>query len=110
MDLINQLNQKCIDLDNKVDNLANLGRNLADAENKYKIALAQESLKLKENKMPVTLIDKVCYGIEKVAALRKGRDYAEAIYKANLESINSIKLQIRILQAQIDKEWGLAKN
>ena len=110
MDLINQLNQKCIDLDNKVANLANLGRNLADAENKYKIALAQESLKLKENKMPVTLIDKVCYGIEKVAALRKERDYAEAIYKANLESINSIKLQIRILQAQIDKEWGLAKN
>ena len=110
MDLINQLNQKCIDLDNKVANLANLGRSLADAENKYKIALAQESLKLKENKMPVTLIDKVCYGIEKVAALRKERDYAEAIYKANLESINSIKLQIRILQAQIDKEWGLAKN
>lgn len=55
MDLVNQLNQKCIDLDNKVRNLANLGRNLADAENKYKIALAQESLKLKENKMPVTL-------------------------------------------------------
>ena len=48
MDLINQLNQKCIDLDNKVANLANLGRSLADAENKYKIALAQESLKLKE--------------------------------------------------------------
>ena len=46
MDLINQLNQKCIDLDNKVDNLANLGRNLADAENKYKIALAQCQLLL----------------------------------------------------------------
>lgn len=110
MDLVNQLNQKCIDLDNKVAHSAFLGKKLADAENEYKIALAQESLKLKEDKMPVTLIDKVCYGIEKVAALRKERDYAEAIYKANLESINSIKLQIRILQAQIDKEWGLAKN
>jgi len=50
-ELINELNQKCIDLDNKVANLANLGRSLADAENKYKIALAQESLKLKENKI-----------------------------------------------------------
>lgn len=110
MDLINQLNQKCIDLDNKVANLANLGRSLADAENKYKIALAQESLKLKENKMPVTLIDKVCYGIEKVASLRKERDYAEAIYKASQESINAIKLQIKILQFQIEKEYSLTKN
>lgn len=73
MDLINQLNQKCIDLDNKVANLANLGRSLADAENKYKIALAQESLKLKE-------------------------------------SINAIKLQIKILQFQIEKEYSLTKN
>lgn len=110
MDIINELNQKCIELDNKVANSAYLGKKLADAENEYKIALAQESLKLKENKMPVTLIDKVCYGIEKVANLRKERDYAEAIYKANQESINAIKLQIKILQFQIEKEWGLAKN
>lgn len=30
----------------------------------------------------------------------------EAIYKANLEAINSIKLRIRIIQNQIDKEWS----
>lgn len=110
MDLLNELNKKCIELDNKVASSSDLGKKLADAENEYKIALAQESLKLKENRMPVTLIDKVCYGIEKVANLRKERDYAEAIYKSNQESINAIKLQIKILQFQIEKEWGLIKN
>ena len=30
----------------------------------------------------------------------------EAIYKANLESINALKLEIKIIQNQIDKEWG----
>lgn len=110
MDLLNELNQKCKELDVQVSNLKVTGSAYAKAERDYKVKLRQECLKLKEEKMPVTLIDKICYGIEIVADLREKRDYAEALYKANLESINSIKLQIRILQAQIDKEWGLAKN
>lgn len=110
MDLLNELNQKCKELDIQVSNLKVTGSSYAKAERDYKVELAKTSLKLKEDKIPVTLIDKVCYGIDKVADLREKRDYAEVLYKANLESINSIKLQIRILQAQIDKEWGLVKN
>lgn len=110
MDLLNELNQKCRELDVQVSNLRITGSDYAKAKRDYKVVLRQECLKLKEQKMPVTLIDKICYGIEVVADLREKRDYAEAIYKANQESINSIKLQIRILQSQIEREYGLTKN
>lgn len=55
------------------------------------------------------MIDKVAYGIPSIAELRFKRDCAETIYKANQESINSIKLQIRILESQIEREWGVSK-
>lgn len=31
---------------------------------------------------------------------------AETIYKANQEAINSIKLQLRLIEGQINREWG----
>lgn len=110
MDLLNELNNKCLELDKQVANLRVTGSAFAKAERDYKVKLRQECLKLREEGYAVTLIDKICYGVETVADLRYQRDCAEAIYKANMESINSIKLQIRILQAQIDKEYGLTKN
>lgn len=109
MDLLNELNQKCRELDTQVSNLRVTGSALAKAERDYKVKLRQECLKLKEEGTAATLIDKICYGIDEVAELREQRDYAECIYKANQESINSIKLQIRILQSQIDREWNLSK-
>lgn len=59
--------------------------------------------------MPVTLIDKVIYGEEEVANLRFERDVAEAVYKANQESINVLKLNLRILEGTLQREWGQAK-
>lgn len=46
------------------------------------------------------------YGIPEVAQKRFERDVAEATYKANMESINSLKLQLRLLDAQISREYG----
>ena len=34
------------------------------------------------------------------------RDVAETIYEANKEAINTLKLQIRILDTQLSREWG----
>ena len=111
MDLLNELQQKLKELDVSVKALRQTGRALAKAERDYKVHLRNECLRLKnEEKMSVTLIDKTCYGIQSVADLRFERDCAEVVYKANQESINSIKLQIRILESQIDREWGLIKN
>ena len=55
------------------------------------------------------MIDKVVYGVKEIAELRFKRDVADTVYQANLEAINSIKLQIRILENQISREWGISK-
>src|SRR5699024_2225923 len=111
MDLFEEITKLTRELDTAVRELRKSGTNLAEAERKYKICLRQEALKLREEKsMPVTLINQIIYGIQEVANLRFDRDVKEAIYQANLESINSTKLKLRILENQLNREWGQAKN
>ncbi len=111
MDLFEEITRLTRELDTTVRELRKSGSNLAEAERKYKICLRQEALKLREEKnMPVTLINQIIYGIQEVANLRFDRDVKEAIYQANLESINSTKLKLRILENQLNREWGQAKN
>ena len=59
--------------------------------------------------MAIGMIDKTCYGHPEVADLRFQRDIAETVYKANIEAINSIKLQLRIVDAQLGREWGASQ-
>ena len=59
--------------------------------------------------MAIGMIDKTCYGIPSVAEARFKRDVKEAIYNANQEAINSIKLQMRIIEGQLNREWNSIK-
>ena len=93
-------------LDKAIKELAENGYDLATKEREYKIAVNQKALKLRAEDMPVTLINQVIYGYEEIAKLRFERDTAEVKYNANLEYINTIKLQIRILENQLSREWG----
>ena len=85
------------------------GRLYAEAERDYKILLRQECLKLRDDGIAIGMIDKTCYGIPSVAEARFKRDVAETIWKANQEAINSIKLQIRIIESQLSREWNNTK-
>ena len=82
------------------------GTDLAQKERDYKVLLRQEILKLRDEGMAVGIIDKICYGIPLVADKRFERDVAQTVYEANKEAINSLKLQIRIVQNVIDKEFS----
>ena len=104
MDLIQELQGKINRLDYAVRYLKKAGREYALAEKEYKVLLRQECLKLRDSGMAVGMIDKTCYGVPEVARFK--RDVAEAMYKASQEDINSIKLQIRILDEQLSREWG----
>ena len=106
MELHEELRQKTIDLDNCIRSLRKNGTEYAEAERNYKILLRKECLKLRDDGMPVGMIDKTCYGIPSVADARFKRDVAKTIYTANLEAINSIKLQMRLIESQIQREWG----
>lgn len=106
LDLMQELQGKTRQLEASIKALRGSGTEYAQAERDYKVLLRQECLKLKDEGMAVGMIDKVCYGIPSVAEVRFKRDVAETVYKANLEAINSLKLQLRLLDAQISREWG----
>lgn len=107
-DLFEELQSKTKQLETSIRQLRKSGTDYAEAERSYKILLRQECLKLRDAGMPIGLIDKTCYGIPEVAEARFHRDVCEAVYKANLEAINSIKLQLRLIDAQLQREWGAA--
>lgn len=110
MDLYEEITRLIKELDISVRQLRKSGTDLAEAERKYKVCLRQEALKLRaDQNMPVTLINQIIYGVPEVANLRFDRDVKEAIYQANLEAINSTKLKLRILENQLDREWGNSK-
>lgn len=104
-----QIEEKSKMLDKAIQELATNGYDLAEKEKRYKTAVSQKALELRANDTPVTLINQIIYGYKEIADLRFDRDVAEVKYNANLEYINVIKLQIRILENQIAREWGNSK-
>jgi len=106
MDLLNELQQKIKELNISIKKLRETGTTYAESEKEYKIAVNKKALELRENGVPVTLIQTVIYGYPEIAKLRFERDVAEVIYNANQEAIQSTKLQIRVLENQISREFG----
>lgn len=109
MDLYEAIEQLMAELTASIKRLRTNGAKLAEAERDYKITLRQEALKLRAgDNMPVTLINNVIYGMPEVAEKRFKRDVEQANYDANKEHINVTKLKLRILEAQLSREWGAA--
>lgn len=106
-DLYTELQRKTAMLDMSVKQLRQNGTSYAEAERDYKVLLRSEVLKLRDDGVAVGVIDKICYGIPSVAEARFKRDVAEAVYRANQEAIQSIKLQMRLIEAQISREWSV---
>lgn len=105
-DLYTELQKKTNELTVSIKQLRISGTEYAKAERDYKVLLRQECLKLRDEGMAIGMIDKTCYGIPKVAEARFNRDVAETVWTANKEAINSIKLQMRLIEAQLEREWG----
>lgn len=106
IDLMNELQAKTKQLEMSIKALRQNGTEFAKAERDYKVLLRSECLKLRDDGMAIGMIDKTCYGIPSVAEARFKRDIAETVYKANLEAIQSIKLQMRLIESQIQREWS----
>ena len=106
MDLFNELQSKTKELEISIKSLRQTGTKYAQAEKDYKVLLRQECLKLRDEGMAIGMIDKTCYGIPSVAEARFKRDIAEAVYRANQEAINSIKLQMRLIENQLSREYN----
>lgn len=109
MDLYEEILKLMAELTASIKKLRTNGVKLAEAERDYKVKLRQEALLLRTDGMAATLINTVIYGVPEVAELRMKRDIEQANYDANKEHINVCKLKLRILEAQLSREWGSAK-
>lgn len=106
MDLTNELDSKLKDLDIAIKSLRKTGSDYAEAYTKYRVALAQKLVELKNDGYAITLAGDIARGNPDIARLKYKEISTEAIYKANLESINATKLAIKIIQEQIGREWS----
>lgn len=105
-DLYLELRDKLSLLDRALGEFGRRGRTYAQAERDYRVEMAKKVLAERANGQPVTIISDICRGSAEIAKLRFERDVAEVDYKAAQEAINTYKLQIKILEAQIAREWG----
>ena len=105
MDLMLELQGKISSLDRALHAYGERGRAYAQAEHDYKVALAEQITVERANGLPVTIIGDVCRGNRKIAKLRLERDISRAVYDSAREAINTYKLQIKVLENQIDREY-----
>ena len=92
-----------MDLFNEIQELS---KKLKKAYTDYRMALAKELLILKDEGYAISLAGDIARGKREIAHLKFEEISKEAIYKANQESINVLKLQIKILSTQLDKEYN----
>ncbi len=84
------------------------GKAAAEAEQAYRVKLAEKILLLREDKFPATLIGDLARGDREVAQLKFERDCAEVVYDNAKEAVNVFKRQIDVLREQIEREWSRA--
>ena len=105
-DLWQEIEQKRRELNICIKELRKSGTAYAEAERAYKVQLRETCLRLRSKDMAIGMIQLTCYGVPEVAELRFKRDVAEAVYVANKEAINSCKLQLRLIEGQLGREWS----
>ena len=71
-----------------------------------RVGLNKKIVEERDKGTPVTIISDICRGDEVIAELKFQRDVAETAYKAAMEAINVYKLNIKVLEEQIQREWN----
>lgn len=106
MDLFNDIQNDIKLLNIKIKELKDYGFKKAEAEELYRIDLAKFIGEQLLNGNKVTILGDLARGQTKIANLRKNRDKWQILYDTTLESIFSIKTQIRINETMLKIECG----
>ena len=106
--LYSELDQRTRMLDAAVRELRARGTAYAKAERDYRVAKAEAILQERAKGTPATLTADIVKGRKDIAKLCFERDCAEVVYKSAMEAINATKLQLRLIESQIQREWGQA--
>lgn len=103
---VNDLERLIGELNVSVRALRTTGQDYAKAYTEYRQELSKELLKVREEGIPASMCSDIARGRSHIAKAKFNEICKEAIYKANQESINALKLQIKILNEQLSREWS----
>ena len=104
MDLLIEMNKLKELLNAALSEYKTRGKAYATAYANYRKLLAQELLKLKAEGMPVTIAYDIARGTEHIANAKEQEIITECLYKSCQEAINAYKIEMKILQEQIENE------
>ena len=105
-DLMGEMNRLKNDLHDSMRLLRRHGEALAKKENAYQVKKAQAVLVMKSQGCSITEIGLTIKGQPEVSDALFERDMAKVMYEANQEHINVVKLELRVLENQIAREWS----
>lgn len=82
------------------------GKHMVDMEREYYTAKAIESLEMLDEGYANTFIQTVIKGRPGVADAMARYHEAEVLYKNAVEAVNVMKLKLRVLEAEMEREWS----
>lgn len=103
-DLIIEIQELRKELNSAIEVLKRRGQEKAEKERNYRVALSKKILLLRDEKVPVTIINDLARGDEEIAKLKFERDVAETLYETALQKIYAIKIELGIVQNQMEAE------
>lgn len=104
-----EIEQAMKDLETCVSEYKKYNKDYALKERKYRVLLSQRLTELRAAGEKVTHLADIARGQEDIAQLRFDRDIAEGLKKSAEEGINYYKIKIRVLEGQLNREWGQTK-
>lgn len=105
-DLIARRDEILDELSKEVGLMRSSGQQLAENEAKYRMRIRTETLLERSEGTPATLVRDLVRGIREVAELKQQAMCSEALYKSSQEKINVLKLELRTVEADIQREWN----
>lgn len=100
--LIQEIEDMRKELNSTITELKKAGYDKAKHEYTYRVALAKELLIQRDKGLPATLVNDIARGNEEIARLKFNRDYSDTIYEATLEKLRAIKIELGIVERQIE--------
>ena len=104
-DLFLELSEKVALMDTALKQLKKRGKEYAKAEYEYRVGLRKQILLERENGVPVSIVSDIARGEPEIALLKMQRDIADTVYKAAMEAINVYKIQVRVIENTIEREY-----
>jgi len=92
-------------LQRRTEDMRASGQRFAIAEAEYRKLKALAILAERQKGTPATLCKEIIYAREDMQNALTERNCAQAIYEADKEAINTEKLRLRVLDAQLARDW-----